>query len=371
MLQDGDVKVAYFYPTPDTSTFRYRCFNTACAINAYVDAMSASWFSNKDDDQHLEVVAKAADTVVICRAAYTGKVARFIQIARRWGARVLFDCDDYVFDYREIPSIVSAQGQVRDGDMESVWNTWFGWAGRLKLVMEMCEGLIVTNDYMAEQARQVTNLPISVIPNFMGDDQVAYSSELAQARDQAGNRRNGRIAVGYFSGSPSHVRDFGLVAGALRQLLWERSDVDLRIVGHLDLEDTDLAGMEDRVERLPLVHYLELQRLIAQTEISLSPLELTRFNNCKSELKYFDAGAVSVPTIASATYTMSAAITSGVNGLICDDYDWLGALTWLIDNYDSAGVEMGRQARQHCLDTYTPRQVVSTIVSVVKGDEGH
>ena len=284
MYRQDDIKVVYYYPHPDSSTFRYRCFNMANAINAHLDHISASWFCESDEWEYLASVIRQADVLVICRSMYTGKVAQMIQIARRWGTRVLFDCDDYLFDCREIPRIVAAQCQAVEMDMETAWNTWFGWSARLRLVLELCDGLIVTNDYLADQAAGITDLPVYVIPNFMGDDQVDYSNELFAAKQANANRRNGRICVGYYSGSASHARDFGLVSLALSQLLRERDDLDVRIVGYLNLENTELAKLEQRVEKIPLVGYLELQRLIAQAEICLSPLENTKFNNCKSQL---------------------------------------------------------------------------------------
>ena len=89
----------------------------------------------------------------------------------------------------------------------------------------------------------------------------------------------------------------------------------------------------------------------------------------QSELKYFDAGVVGVPTVASPTFTLSTAITPGENGVICKDFDWVGCISSLLDNYDTTGIQMGLKARRHCLEHYTGLAVAPKIQSVIFAQE--
>lgn len=355
------VKVAYYYPKPDSSTFRYRCFNMSRAINRYLLGMGASWFCSKDGDYYLDWVAREASVVVVCRSMYDSKVAWFIQQCHRWGTTVLFDCDDYVFDPGAVPDVVEALNQTVLEDRDAMWTNWYGWTGRYRATLDLCDGLIVTNEYLAARAAETTDTPIYVLPNFMGDEQVEYSVSLVQAKRETGYRNDNRFDIGYFSGSPSHDRDFGLAAEALRDILQTRPQTRLRVVGHLEVDNTCLAGLMDRVEVIPFVNYMELQRLIAQTEVNIAPLQDNRFTNCKSELKYFDAGIVEVPTIASSTFTMGQAITDGVNGMICPDGDWFEAMARLVDGYETVGRPMAANAYEQCLATYTAEAVAPRI----------
>jgi len=360
------VRVAYYYHQPDNSTFRYRCFNMSRAINTYVPGMSSSWFCMKDDDRYLEWVAKQADVIVVCRSLYNSKIARFIQLCHRWGKTVLFDCDDYVFDLSVVPDVVETVNQTTVPGREEMWTDWFGRVGRYRATLDMCDGLIVTNDYLAARAAEVVDCPVYVIPNFMGDEQVDYSASLVKAKQRSQHKRDGLFHIGYFSGTPSHDRDFALVTDALRSILLTCPHTRLRVVGFIDLATTCLAGLDERIEFTPLVNYMELQRLIAQTELNIAPLQENAFTNCKSELKYFDAGIVEVPTIASPTFTMENAISDHINGVICSDGDWRTAIMEFVDDYDAIGLPMGRAAYDRCMATYTAETVAPTIRKVLR-----
>ena len=83
-----------------------------------------------------------------------------------------------------------------------------------------------------------------------------------------------------------------------------------------------------QVRRHPYVSWRELPGLIAQVDINLAPLDLTRmFNHAKSEIKFLEAAAVGVPTIAAR----SAALLETEGALLCGtDAEWSEALTsWL------------------------------------------
>jgi len=356
-------RIAYYYQKPDSSTFRYRCFNMSQAINRYLSGMSASWFCEKDDDYYLGWVAQEASIVVVCRSFYDSKLAWFIQQCRRRGTIVLFDCDDYVFDPAVVPDVVEALNQTVLSDRDSMWTSWYGWTSRYRTALDLCDGLITTNDYLAARSRETTDLPVYVIPNFMGDEQVKYSTSLVKAKRASGHIRDECFDIGYFSGSPSHDRDFALAAEALRDILQTRPQTRLRVVGYLDVSNTCLAGLSNRVEIIKFVNYMELQRLIAQTELNVAPLQDNRFTNCKSELKYFDAGIVEVPTIASPTFTMSQAITNGVNGVICPDGDWFEVMAGIVDGYGETGRPIAEKAYEHCLATYTSEAMAPQILA--------
>lgn len=365
MFRAEDTKIAYYYRGPDGSTFRYRCFNTSQAINAHVPGASASWFFERDGDRLLEVV-KEADVLVVCRVPYSDQVAQLMAVARRFGTRVLFDIDDYVFDIAMVPEVVKTLDQYEGAiePAEHMWNWWFASFARMRQTMELADEVVVTNEYLAERTRAVVDRPVRVVPNFMGAEQIEYSRALVAARD-AGGRRDGILHLGYFSGTPTHNRDFALAAGAVARLLRRDDSVRLRLVGFMELRDSPLAGLEDRIDTVPLTNYMELQRLIAETEVNIAPLQDNRFTNCKSELKYFDAAAVGVPTLASPTFTMAAAIDHGVNGLVVRVDEWDEYLAKIVREYDDTGRAMGRAAYDHAIEAYAPRAMVGRIADVL------
>lgn len=366
MFRSENTRIAYYYRQPDSSTFRYRSFNMAQAINDEVPGVSASWFWERDGNA-LETIVKDADVLVVCRVPYSTQLAHLMSLAKRFGTRVIFDVDDYVFDISTVAEVVTVLDQFESdwGAGEHTWNWWFASFARMRAAMELADEIIVTNEYLAARTRTQFDVPVHIVPNFMGTEQLEYSAEVVAARVAAGNTRNGLLHVGYFSGTPTHNRDFAIVAGALARQLERRDDLRVRLVGYLDLHDSPLHAWSDRIDFIPITNYLNLQRLIGETEINIAPLQDTPFTNCKSELKYFDAAAVGIPTMASPTFTMSAAITHGTNGLLVRVDEWDEQLTEFLDNYETTGPAMGNRALEHAVEAYRPKAMVASIVAAL------
>lgn len=363
MFRASDVKVAYYYRAADGTTFRYRCFNTASALNVHVPGVSASWFHEADGERLLQVV-READVLVVCRVPYSNQMAQLMAVARRFGTKIYFDVDDYVFDIAMVPEVVKTLDQYESTNAaaEHMWNWWFAAFARMRQSMDFADEIIVTNTFLAERTREVIDKPVRIVPNFMGTEQIEYSRALVAARVANSSRGDGYLHLGYFSGTPTHNRDFALAAGAVARLLRSDDRIRLRLVGYLQLKDSPLQGLEDRIDVVAPTNYMELQRLIAETEINIAPLQDNRFTNCKSELKYFDAGAVGIPTLASPTYTMTHAIDDGVSGMLVRVDEWDSALQTIVGDYAGVGVPMGQAAYQHAIEEYSPAAMVGRIV---------
>src|SRR4029079_6433630 len=90
--------IVYFYPVPDTTTFRYRVVNMINASAASPDCeTSASWFCGGELSR-MDRMLERADALVICRAPYTPGVDQLIAKGRARRIPVFFDIDDLVFD---------------------------------------------------------------------------------------------------------------------------------------------------------------------------------------------------------------------------------------------------------------------------------
>jgi glycosyltransferase involved in cell wall biosynthesis len=326
-LRHGEYRVAYFYERPDSSTFRYRVYNMVQALEAGGSRVVASYFGLGDLGAMDEIV-ESCDAVVLCRTGYDEAVNRFIGKAKGRRRKILFDVDDLVFDTRYTPLLIHALDE--DAHESFVWEHWFASCARLNTTLQACDYAIVTNDYLGARLRETRDIPTSVIPNFLNLEQVTTSDTIYAEKRRSGFARNENIHVGYFSGTPTHNKDFALVIEALRHLLREDPRVILRLAGHLPVPDA-LREFDARVERHAFRDFVNLQTLIGSTEINLVPLQDTVFSHCKSDLKFFEAAAAGTLTVASPTEVYGKSISDGVDGYLANSFEWAEKIGRVVD----------------------------------------
>jgi glycosyltransferase involved in cell wall biosynthesis len=354
--------VAYVYEVPDTSTFRYRVFNMVEALDgeAHEQRISATWFTRAELPV-LERLIGGVNTLVICRTRYTARLDSLITRARAAGCRVLFDVDDLIFDTRYVSLVLETLDR---NPGEAMLDEWFAAMSRVGALLRLCDGVISTNHFLAARIEEFAQLPTWVVPNFLNALQLERSEEIRRAR-HASDRSDGVASIGYFSGTPTHNRDFELVSTALANVMTRHPDVRLLIVGFLDVGSA-LRGFGERIDILPLTDFLTLQTLIGATSLNIVPLQTNVFSNSKSELKYFEAAIVETPTLATPTYSFRLAIEDGVNGYLVDAYDWESRIEQAVrGDLDLAGV--AARGLEHALRWYTPAAQVAAIRDAVLG----
>ena len=361
-LLKGTLRIAYVYESPDYSTFRYRVHNMVEAINLEAQrrstAISASYFTNLDGD-FLPLVVDSADVLVLSRYRHSDYLERLLERARSRGATILFDIDDLVFDVDHISALARAI-QIDDAHL----SLFAGDAVRFRKTIDLCDAALVSTPVLASQLTQLSGLDATVVPNFMNCAQLSISNALFETKQQTGFAWSDPTLVGYFSGSATHNYDFELVAEVLGDFLTQWPHAQLRVVGDVDSRLLTRFGRA-RIQRLQKVDYLTLQRLIAEVEFNLVPLVKSTFTDCKSELKYFEAAAVGVPSLASSTDAYSRAIAHGINGFVVDPGDWRRALEDAMDLIHSTQnyADMAIEAHRDAVRTFSPVNMGPLIVS--------
>ena len=323
-----EMRVAYFYEEPNNSTFRYRAYNMAQVLNESQSCnVSASYFFLSDRGRFDEI-ADAADLLVICRSRYCHQLNGLITKFRARRKRVLFDVDDLVFDTDYAHLVVATLGL--DVTQKGVWDDWFAMIARLGQTLRLCDGAITTNDFLAQKVASYSGLPVSVVPNFMNKEQLELAEKVFAEKERVRFSGNGKVCLGYFSGSPSHRLDYAIVEPALAEVLAERPDVEVMVVGYID-HGPAMREFSERISRQPFQDYVNLQRLLGMVEFNLMPLQSNDFTDCKSELKYFEAASVGTLSIASPSYTYQRAIRDGENGYLTKAHEWTEAILQALD----------------------------------------
>jgi len=320
-------------------TVRYRCYHPREQLMSQgVRAATRSW-----NDPHLFGDTLDYDLFILHRVMYNGFIPDLIDLLHHLGKIVIFDTDDLVFE----PTMASYDNLLATMSDEQAKHYRQSIHLRAQ-TLSHCDYALTATQFLADRLRRHGKQTF-ITRNSLNDELVQISEDAYRRRAP----QEHRVVIGYFSGSPSHDQDFAVAAPALLRLMERHPQVHLHVWGYLSL-DGRFAQFGERVQQTSYVPWQKLPYEIGQVDINIAPLELDNpFCQSKSELKYFEAGIVGVPTVASPTDAFKFAITHGENGLLASTtQEWLANLELL--SLDSARRQaMGETARQHVLAHYT------------------
>ena len=213
--------------------------------------------------------------------------------------------------------------------------------------------------------------PVEVIPNGFNEETCLRSRNAMAAQ-----RPDGLVRIGYAGGTRTHQKDFARASSALAQILRRHSHTRL-VLFHAKSAEAEtpclnigefpeLQGLESRIEWRQMVPLRNLPEELARFDINLAPLETGNiFCEAKSELKFFEAALVEVPTVASPTAPFKAAIAHGKTGFLADGkQEWFECLDRLVKQKDLRD-KIGRCAFQNILRRYGPEQRSALVRSVL------
>lgn len=286
------------------------------------------------------------DLIYIHRLPLSHRTIPILAAARRAHVPVVFDSDDLVWDTRERHYNYLDRHYARGEIARMLIFTL-----RMRFLMQGVRAFVFSTDYLARLARQTFRQPAFVHQNALSDEQIARSTEAYAARPM----RNSGPIIGYFSGTPRvHDEDMATVAPALATVLRQMPAARLRLYGDValagELSDPALAT---QIERRDVVHWQQLPGAIAGVDINIAPLVDNPQRRAKSAVKYLEAAAVGVPTVAADLEPYNTVMRAGETGLLASDpAAWERALLRLA--HDAAlRHTMGNCARADVLAQHT------------------
>jgi len=328
-----------------------------------VDALNADWWMRK---------VPSPAVVLIWRAAWNRTLREAVSAWRGRGARILFDVDDYMFD----PDL--AKAAIIDGirSQKIAEQDVVEHYAKIRETLTWADACVVPTVELAKGI-ELCDRPALISVNGFDADTYRVSREAVLRRRL--DLSDGLVRIGYASGSRTHQRDFGVAAPAVARVLRERPECRLVLFRDarsgrelLDLgEFPDFAGLEEQVEWRAATSLTRLPEELARFDVNIAPLEVGNvYCEAKSELKYFEAALVGVPTVASPTQPFREAIVDGVTGYLADNSaDWHRTLDALVAD---AGLrsQIGQAALHHVLHRYGPdgrRQRLASVMGRVLG----
>lgn len=301
------------------------------------------------DNPLLPGYAKQFQVFIFHRVLYTGGAVKLFERAKKLGKEIIFETDDLVFDqqyfqhmdyYRKMNYFERKQ--------------YAGGVGAEILADPSVRVCTTTTNFLAEKLAE-RGKRVFVVPNRLSRSDVAIMEPFYTERISRSGA-SGRIRIGYFSGAKGHDKDFATIVSVLRKLLERYPQVDLFLAGPLESGE-GFRGLEGRITRMPYVPRAEHFKNVASVDINLAPLEIGNpFCEAKSELKWFEAGLLGVPTVAAATGTFREAITEGVDGFVAGTpEEWTEKLERLILDA-TLRQKVGEAARRTAREKYVTAQ---------------
>ncbi|HEY0789478.1 MAG TPA: class I SAM-dependent methyltransferase [Chthoniobacterales bacterium] len=354
----AEVRVLYISAEPDTPGNFYRVTRYVEAIRAA--GAKASWIRADAVAECMTQIAET-DLLIIWRAPWDSKIAAAVETARQAGAKVIFDVDDLMVD-PDLARLDVIDGIRTQSLTEEQVQAHYARCHATMLAADSCTA---PTEELATHLRRLCR-PTLVLPN--GFDHSTYQVSRRAVRLRRTGKPDGLVRIGYAGGSRTHQRDFAVMANAAARVLRDRPQCRLVLFRPIvDLEEfPDLHGLETQVEWRDLVPLQRLPEEMARFDINLAPLEVGNpFCEAKSELKFFEAALVDVPTVASPTGPYRRAIRDGVTGFLPGDSEqWYATLLRLVDN-PTLRQEVAHSAHNSVLWPYGPLRRVDAMLSAL------
>lgn len=268
--------------------------------------------------------AENASHIIIYRATYSDKLSLMVQLAKKYGKPVLYDIDDLVIDTKYTNQL----SYVKNLSPNEKRNYDLGVRG-YENMLKLCDGAIATTKALKKEMEKYK--PKVFINRNLASNELINISEKAYLLNK--KKLSNIVKIGYFSGSITHNENFNLIKHAILKILNEYENVELHLVGHIDLPE-ELKIFKGRVVIHAFVDWKELPYLISEVDINLGPLTKSIFNEAKSEIKWIEASLVRVTTVASKIGSFEEMIKNGETGFLVDDHDWFNTLSYLINHSD-------------------------------------
>ncbi len=348
-------KIIYFKNEFDNTTFRYRCYNFTEALYNSKN-YDISYFLCSEIPLILKHI-KLIDLIIFQRTSWTKDVENLIYLAKYNNIKIVYDMDDLLYKIDYIPMFIN--NICQNFCTENI-SLYLSIAGAYELVANKCDAFITTTPFLQKKLKQDFNKPTFVIPNFLNNEQMLENDYILVKRKYD----KSKFIIGYFSGSPSHKGDFHSVENDLIRLLDTYNNIYLKIVGFMELTGKlrEYWSM-GRVILINLVPYQQLPYEIGSVDVNIIPLNHNDFNESKSELKYFEASILKIPSCITKTKLYDSFIEDGKNGIFCEPGEWYTNLKKLYLNKDFRE-SIGENAYKTTMEKYLPIMQKENIESV-------
>ena len=291
---------------------------------------------------------KYADKIVLQYIHSDMVLALQMMFQEEFGKKFICEIDDHIIETPEYNPAFKG-GFVPGNAYENV----------VREHMRTSDGIITSTEYLKEIYTQY-NGRIDVIPNAI--DFKFWNVE---------KKKSGRTRIGWIGGG-NHDEDLKVMLEVIPAILNKYKDVEFCFV-HGVSEDLKQLKKELKTDRLILkignwAHIDRYPKFVAKQgfDIGLAPLVMNSFNCAKSNLRWLEYSALSIPTVATDIEPYRKSIKHAETGFLCDKADeWIESLSELIEDHKMAR-RVADNAYISVLDNFNLEKVTDKYIKVLE-----
>lgn len=359
-LNDKKILIIGDYHIPQCVRYRIDQKYEQLRYSGY-DVSTSDW-TNIDFNQ-----LSLADIIIFYRTPALPPIVKAITKAKSLGKIVIFEIDDLIFDQVYPAKYSEYAGAISIGQ-------YFGLTHDMALYhssVALCDyGIASTEPLKKYIAKLIPEDKVYVHRNGLDhhNKDVLESGYFESNIAVSNNNQSNNITIFYGSGTLAHNSDFIEISlPAIERILNEYPNALFMVVGHLTLPKEFTKRHEGQLIQLSKTKTInDYWNLLANADINLAVLENSVINNCKSELKWFEAACFKTPSIVSATRNYEDVIENNIDGVLATSTeDWYMALKTLITDSQLRRT-IGENAYNRAMHEYSVPYLSNNIDCIVK-----
>ncbi len=259
--------------------------------------------------------------VVMPRIQWTAagqvKATAWVEQLHDMNVAIAYELDDDLLS----PAIHQRTRTIDDPNDDRTPEQWEDDRQARLFAVGLCDGVTVSSQRLATVARQYTDKPVMVVPNYID---LAWWRKVTDGAE----RPFPELTIGWAGGIRAEA-DAAEMAIAWGQIAQKYPHVRFVVAGwQIKVFDDYLPP--HRLTRLPWRHLTEYPLSFVGIDIGCCPLEDNRFNHSKTPIKAYEFGAAGAAVVASPT-VYGKVIRHGRTGYIAETAkEWEQALERLV-----------------------------------------
>ncbi len=252
---------------------------------------------------------------------------------RRAGAHLIYAIDD------DLIEVLAHDADPSKAELPQV----------IEFFLRQADGVLVTTVPLRQRFAHF-NPNIVVVPNAL-DERLLLNGRLPESESPFGPRRK---VIGYM-GTFTHDDDLAMILPAL-QAVCERHPgaIEIQIVGAIGraetlqlLKDLPVRVLRVRAEETEYPLFMLWFGSRVRWDVAIAPLRNTRFNECKSDVKFLDYSAIGTPGVYSRVRAYASSVRHMETGWLAgNEVDaWVDALEELLADDELRARLAGKAAR--------------------------